>query len=88
MPVPGDRVVISGPDARLILISAFRYALGRRTYMPGVVVGVIKDQWLNLSPHDRSQIQGDIRHAIECNMAGDDCDVDVWRKLLELDTYQ
>lgn len=78
-----DAIIFTNP--RLILVSAFRYALGRRTFMPSVVVGELIRNWDNLSHSDRKQIQDDIRWAIERDMAGMDCDVREWKKILEME---
>lgn len=48
----GDR-----DDAYLAYISMFRYAFGRMTYMPGVVIGIIKRNEKYLS--DRTLVQID-----------------------------
>ena len=40
---------IENDDDRLILIAAFRYALGRMTYMPSVVAGVLAQCWADLT---------------------------------------
>ena len=67
-------------DPRLVLICAFRYALGRSTYMPSVIVDEIKINWDILPEHDKKQIKDDIKH----DMAGMGCDVRTWEKILEL----
>ena len=69
-------------NPRLVLIAAFRYALGRSTYMPSVIVEEIKLNWDSMSEQDKNQIKDDIEHAIRHNMAGMDCDVREWEKLL------
>lgn len=78
-----DAIVFTNP--RLILISAFHYALGRRTYMPTVIVCELIRNWDALSSTDREQRQDDIRWAIERDMAGMDCDVREWKKILEME---
>ena len=83
--VPTDEDAISFTNPRLILISAFRYALGRSTYMPSVIVGELIRNWDALSSIDRKQIQDDIRWAVERDMAGMDCDVREWKKILEME---
>jgi hypothetical protein len=74
---------ISTRDLQMILLSAFRYSLGRTTYMSNVCVEwLIK--WWDILPEDyKRQIHDDINHAIKFNMAGHECDVEQWKKLLE-----
>ena len=75
---------IENDDDRLILIAAFRYALGRMTYMPSVVAGVLAQCWADLTEHERRLIRREIAKAIERGRAGMDCDVATWRRVLEL----
>ena len=77
-------MLMQSDDDRLILIAAFRYALGRRTYMPGVVAAEIWHQWLNLTSSDQRLIQGEIKEAKERGYCGDACDVATWDKILRL----
>lgn len=77
-------MIIQNNDDRLILICAFRYALGRVSYMPSVVAGEIKRQWNCLSNHDRQMFQDEIREAIHHGCAGMDSDVAVWMTILDL----
>ena len=75
---------IGNDDDRLILIAAFRYALGRMTYMPSVVAGFIEQCWRELTEHDQRLIQSEISEAIERGHAGMDFDVATWRRVLKL----
>ena len=75
---------IETDDDRLILIAAFRYALGRMSYMPSVVAGVITQCWSSLTEHDQRLIAREITDAIERGHAGMDCDVATWRRVLAL----
>ena len=71
-------------EPRIVLICAFRYALGRSTYMPSVIVDEIVLNWDKLTEHDKKQIKDDIKHAIKHDMAGMGCDVRTWEKILKL----
>ena len=75
---------IENDDDRLILIAAFRYALGRCSYMPSVVAGVLAQCWDDLTEHERRLIRREIAKAIERGRAGMDCDVAAWRRVLAL----
>ena len=75
---------IENDDDRLILIAAFRYALGRMTYMPSVVAGAIESCWPELTEHDRKLFQNEINEAIEWGHVGMQCDAATWGRILEL----
>lgn len=75
---------IENDDDRLILIAAFRYALGRMTYMPSVVAGAIESCWPELTEHDRRLIKNEINEAIERGHIGMQCDAATWCRVLDL----
>jgi len=77
-------MIIQNDDDRLVLICAFRYALGRMTYVPGVIAEEVKKQWLNLNSGDRELIKREVKEAIDHKAAGMDCDVRTWQQFLEL----
>jgi len=64
-------------------LMAFRYALGRRTYIVSEMVEELIAEWDSMKPW-HMQIQDDIRHAIEHDLAGDNIDVKEWEKILRL----
>ena len=69
--------------SEFILASAFRYALGRRTYAVQEVVNCLERYWSDLRKHTHEIIQREIREAIANGRAGDDCDVEEWKRLLK-----
>lgn len=75
----------SKDDFGLICTSAVRYALGRRTYMPSVVIKFISDNLDNLDSNMIYCIERDIReHGRYGEGAyGDECDKKDW---LEFDS--
>jgi hypothetical protein len=79
MPIRRHEITV---DAGMLLC-AFRYALGRRTYVVSEVTDWLKIHWDAMAPWHK-QIHDDITHAIEHGIAGDDCDVKSWREILEL----
>lgn len=66
---------------RLIAISAFRYALGRKTYIPGHVVDWLLTNRSKLTRHDRDLIVREIDEADRLQQLGMDCDVATWSRL-------
>lgn len=69
-----------------ILFYAFRYALGRKTYVVGDVVNNLINNWVLLEPLTRKQLVNEVSQAIENNEAGMKQDVQEWQKILDLDT--
>lgn len=70
---------------RDLLIYAFRYALGRRSYAVADVANVLRRAWPELSHADKHLYKLEIREAITRDCAGDDQDIKTWQALLELD---
>lgn len=64
------------------LLSAFRYALGRKTYIVSIVVEDILRNWNNLNVNTRELIADEIREARLENRLGMRMDVDQWEKIL------
>lgn len=67
-----------------ILIYAFRYALGRRTYAVGTVVDIIMDNWGELPANTIELIVREIREhlAIYGNL-GMECDKAQWFRIID-----
>lgn len=71
-------------DFETILICAERYACGRRTYMPGIVVGYITPLIPQLSDKTLIVLRNDIGDALMRGGLGDpDIDAPRWLGLLE-----
>ena len=72
-------------DKDLILICAFRYALGRRTYVVGTVVDEIVNNWDLLSLRSQALYQREIKeHEKQYGNLGMDMDKEQWYKILQL----
>lgn len=65
-----------------IMVSAERYALGRRTYIVGDTVDYIIDHIDGMSEHCKKVLITDIENPLFDNY-GDDIDKTEWMKLLE-----
>ena len=65
-----------------VLISAIRYACGRRTYMPSIVVNVILPIVAQLNDKNLCCMERDIREQERFGY-GDECDRVEWIKLLK-----
>ena len=69
----------------IVLFCAFRYALGRRSYVVGGVSEEIIKNWNKLNLGQRKLYIEEIKEAIEKGEAGDFCDIECWRRVLELE---
>lgn len=79
---------ISDPDFRLILLSAMRYAMGRKTYMPSVIADYIKRHLPHLDDKFLTLAADDIRQHLE-DYAEHEPNSDLWQNLLDaLETEQ
>ena len=77
-------MILQNDDDMVILLCAFRYALGRRTYVVDYVTTCLQKHWHALSKGDRSLIIREIGEAIERRHAGCDCDVRQWKAVAEM----
>lgn len=82
----------------LMAIAAFRYCLGRKTYIVGACVDWLIDQWPVFPPNVRRTIARDLREAFErddiARQHGDyyplgmDCDRRDWQRALDFISSQ
>lgn len=68
-------------DFRLLILSAFRYALGRMTYIVPVVANVIRESKDKLDSQAIDLIIQEIEDAEKRGGLGMECDIDVWLRL-------
>lgn len=76
--------LIPNSEQRDCLIYAFRYALGRRSYAPHTIIGILASSWPDISAADRQLYKREIEQAIKDGRAGMAFDEQVWRGVLEL----
>jgi len=68
----------------IIFFSAFRYCLGRQTYVVGAMVEEMIRNWSHTPISRRELFKKEIREAITKGWAGHDMDVVEWNKILAL----
>ena len=73
---------ISDPDFRLILLSAMRYAMGRKTHMPSVIADYIKRHLPHLDDKFLTLAADDIRQHLE-DYAEHEPNLNLWQGLLD-----
>lgn len=67
-----------------ILTFAFRYALGRMSTAPSIMLEEFKAKVHLLTANQKDQFAHEIREAIELNHAGMACDISTWLEVEEL----
>lgn len=66
-------------DTGFIVLSAVRYAMGRRTYAVELIINWVKEFWDKLTPNDKTCIARDVKEFVESDHSkGDDCDRKDW----------
>jgi hypothetical protein len=69
-------------DVNILIPCAIRYALGRMSYITGMISYIAINNIKKLHQNMRESIIKEITYAIDMNIAGADIDVYEWRKLL------
>jgi hypothetical protein len=77
------RCVIQQSDQEQILHCAFRYALGRMTYIVGFVADAVIHAWPELSEQMRAMIVREIEEAISSGRGGMAMDQRQWQRVLD-----
>lgn len=67
-------------DTQLLYIAAFRYAVGRSTYMVPAIAGAIRES-RDLLTDETARLMA--REIVECRHLGMECDAEVWWDLAE-----
>lgn len=68
---------------RLITLSAFRYALGRNSYVVGEVIEWLMQFWKEIPYETKLTIVNEIDNALMMGYGGDECDQKEWENFLE-----
>ncbi len=68
-------------DFNDLAICAFRYALGRKTYITSTISYLLAQNKDGLTKSTRAVICRDILRAIKTENAGHQCDIESWQKL-------
>ena len=80
-----NEIRIEDDIEHFIVIAAFRYCLGRRSYAPSIMVSFLQKNWSKLSESDKHLIQKETKEAIDGGYAGSEyCDVPDWQKVMAL----
>jgi len=70
-------------EDQIMSLAAFRYCLGRKTYIVGICIGWIKKHWKQFSNNTKSVMLRDIIEAYLGNLTGMKMDTISWIELLK-----
>ena len=70
---------IDNSDLRLLMIAAFRYSLGRRTYMPSFVADLIMKNYHVFNEKDLERFIEEVNKKRDL---GESCDIETWGELV------
>ena len=73
------KVEIDRQDLNDLMWCAFRYALGRMTYVPATIAAIIVENIDHLNKTTRESIVRDIDKALIDDQAGMKCDSEEWK---------
>lgn len=75
-------MLIPEKDQEIILMFAFRYALGRSSYAPSLIVELLKNAWKDLSKEMRQKIKDEIAEHYEL-FGFNKIDAESWLEILD-----
>ena len=71
-------------DISMLMVSAVRYALGRKTYIVDWTCEFVKNNIGLLTKKDLCVMLQDIKQQKEDGTLGDECDIKCWQRLLDV----
>jgi hypothetical protein len=87
MPKKKSETIQVSDNLYTVAVCAVRYALGRRTYMPGLVTDWLMANFTGRMPRGTAEImlrdiqeQREMGERARCDSLGDPCDVRTWEK--------
>ncbi len=69
-------------EKNILLFCAFRYALGRSTYVVGSIVNLLLRNWKTIPDSQKEMYKQEIGVAITQDRAGMQMDIDEWTRIL------
>lgn len=70
-------------DQQDLIVCAFRYCLGRSTYIVGAMCNHLRDHWDEICKPLQNLIKKEIKDAIDRDVCGMEMDCKAWKELLE-----
>ena len=75
------RLELNEVDLRCLLISAVRYAMGRQTYMPMAIAGIVERNLWQCSDNTLQLLANEIRDYATDEMSLKDTELNIWLEL-------
>lgn len=75
------KLELNETDLRCLLISAMRYAMGRQTYMPMTIAGIIERNLWQCSDNTLKILANEIRDYATDEMSLRDTELNIWLEL-------
>lgn len=75
------RLELNEIDLKCLLISAMRYAMGRQTYMPLAISGIIERNLWQCSKSTLQSLADEIRDYATDEMSARDTELNIWLEL-------
>lgn len=75
------KLELNETDLRSLFISAMRYAMGRQTYMPMAIAGIIERNLWQCSENTLNSIANEIRDYATDEMSLRDTELNLWLEL-------
>jgi len=69
---------------QFVVIAAFRYALGRRSYAVSLIAHWLIKNWNEIGVNDQNLIKKEIQESLDQDCAGMEMDRQQWKKVLKL----
>ena len=79
------QLLIPESEQKALLFYALQHALGRHAHIVRDVVRAIIHAWPELSTKERYDIHGEILLGMDTGRAGLSVEIDLWKKVLELE---
>ena len=78
-------ILYNGRAGELMVIAAFRYCIGRQTYIVSDCVYWLMEIWKDIEKNTRDRIQKEIKEEIARGNSGSYFDTQMWEKILEME---
>lgn len=73
-----EPVLLRGPDFSILVVCAFRYCLGRQTYMPSLFTSIVRNELGKIDTNTLNLMCREITAEEARGCLGADCDIDTW----------
>ena len=75
-------IILETDLEQFVVIAAFRYTLGRRSYAVSIITQWLIKNWDNIHINDQNLIRSEIQDALDHDCAGMEMDKQEWERVL------